>query len=288
MVSATARGFKLSVCNELYGQADFADSCRSLRRAGWAGIEIAPFTLMQDATRLPAGRRREVRDIIVSEGLRFVGLHWLTVGPEGLHVTTPDETVRRRSWEYVRGLVELCADLRPESGTGGVMVFGSPMQRCATGGLTRAQAEANFIEGVRAIVPDLEAAGVTLCVEALPTDQCDVITSLDRAAEIVDEIDSAMVQTMFDSHNAVEEDQPHAALVAKHWSKIRHIHVNELDGSHPRRDGGYDFKPVLQAAAERGFQGWVSMEVFDFSPGAETIVAESIAYLKDEIAQLRC
>lgn len=282
----TAKQFNLSVCNELYGETDFAESCRSMRRAGWTGIEVAPFTLMQDATRLPVGRRREVRDIIISEGLKFVGLHWLTVGPEGLHVTTPDVAVRRRSWEYVRGLVELCADLRPEGAAGGVMVFGSPMQRRTTGGLTREQAEDNYIEGVRSIVPDLEAAGVTLCVEALPTDQCDVIISLDRAAGIVDEIGSAMVQTMFDSHNAIEELQPHEELVAKHWAKIRHIHVNELDGSYPRRGGGYDFKPVLRVAAERNFQGWVSMEVFDFSPGAERIVTESIAYLKDEIGQI--
>ena len=282
----SAKQFNLSVCNELYGETDFAESCRSMRRAGWTGIEVAPFTLMQDATRLPVNRRREVRDIIVSEGLAFVGLHWLTVGPEGLHVTTPDVAVRQRSWEYVRGLVELCADLRPESASGGVMVFGSPMQRRTTGGLAREQAEANFIEGVRTVVPDLEAAGVTLCVEALPTDQSDVIISLDRAAEIVDEIASPMVQTMFDSHNAIEELLPHAELVAKHWPKIRHIHVNELDGSYPRRGGGYDFKPVLRVAAERNFQGWVSMEVFDFSPGAEKIVTESIAYLKDEIDQI--
>ena len=282
----SAKHFNLSVCNELYGETDFAKSCRSIRRAGWTGIEIAPFTLMQDATRLPAERRCEVRDIIVAEGLAFVGLHWLTVGPEGLHVTTPDESVRRRSWEYVRGLVELCSDLRPDGGSGGVMVFGSPMQRRTTGGLTRAQAEANFIDGVRTIVPDLEAAEVTLCVEALPTDQCDVIISLDRAAEIVDEIGSARVQTMFDSHNAIEEVQPHDELVAKHWPKIRHIHVNELDGSYPRRGAGYDFKPVLRVAADRNFKGWVSMEVFDFSPGAERIVTESIAYLKQEIDQL--
>ena len=278
--------FKLSVCNELYGDTDFASSCRSIKRAGWDGIEIAPFTLMQDATQLPAGRRREVRDIIVSEGLEFVGLHWLTVGPEGLQVTTPDDGVRRRSWDYVRGLVELCADLRATGVSGGVMVFGSPLQRRTVGGLTRAMAEANYIDGVRSIVSDLEGASVTLCVEALPLDQCDVIVTLDRAAEIVDEIDSLHVQTMFDSHNAVDETEPHADLVARHWPMIRHIHLNELDGSYPRPSGGYDFKPVLQVAKDRGFGGWVSMEVFDFSPGAEKIVNESIAYLRREIASL--
>lgn len=280
-------GLKLAVCNELYSGADFAYTCRSLKRAGWDGIEIAPFTLLQDATLLPVSRRREVRDIIVSEGLEFVGLHWLTVGPEGVHVTTPDTAVRRRSWEYVRGLVELCADLRASAGPGGVMVFGSPTQRGTTAGLSRPEAEENYIEGVRSIVPDLEGVGVTLCVEALPIGQCDVIVTLDRAAEVVDEIRSPMVQTMFDPHNAVDETEPHGDLIARHWDKIRHIHVNELDGSYPRPAGGYDFKPVLQVAKDRNFAGWVSMEVFDFSPGAETIVNESMAYLVAEISKLR-
>jgi sugar phosphate isomerase/epimerase len=278
--------FKLAVCNELFEGADFAASCRALKQAGWSGIEIAPFTLAKDATTVPAERRREVRDIILSEGLEFVGLHWLTVGPEGLHVTTPDEEMRRHSWEYVRRLVDLCADLRPEGSTGGVMVFGSPVQRKTSGGLSPQEATANFVEGVRSIAGHLEDRGVTLCVEALPAAQCDVIGSLDEAVEVVRQVASPAVQTMFDSHNAIDEHEPHQDLVKKHWSLIRHIHVNELDGSYPRPGGGYDFKPVLQAAKDGAFAGWVSMEVFDFAPGAEKMVGESIAYLQDEIAQL--
>ncbi len=278
--------FRLSVCNELFEKTPFVEQCRAIHKAGWQGIEIAPFTLETDATTLPAGRRREVRDIVVSEGLEFVGLHWLTVGPTGLHVTTPDETVRRRSWEYVRGLVDLCADLRPEGQTGGVMVFGSPNQRKTSGGLTSEQAKANFIEGVKSIAGHLEARGVTLCVEALPRAQCDVILTLDEAVEVVQAVGSPAVRTMFDSHNAIDEVQSHGALVQRHWDLIRHIHVNELDGSYPRPGGGYDFKPVLQVARDRNFDGWVSMEVFDFTPGSAAIVNDSIQYLRGEIAQL--
>ena len=278
--------FKLAVCNELFEGTDFAESCRALKKAGWHGIEIAPFTLAKDATTVSAERRREVRDIIVSEGIEFVGLHWLTVGPDGLHVTTPDENMRRHSWDYVRRLVDLCADLRPEGVTGGVMVFGSPNQRRATGGLTAAEATAHFVDGVQSIAGHFEATGVTLCVEALPAAQCDVIGSLDEAIEVVHRIGSPAVQSMFDSHNAIDETEPHEALVIKHWDLIRHIHVNELDGSYARPGGGYDFKPVLQVAKDRGFDGWVSMEVFDFAPGADRMINESMAYLRDEIAQL--
>ena len=278
--------FKLAVCNELFEGSDFAASCRLLKKVGWHGIEIAPFTLQKDASTLPAERRREVRDIIVSEGLGFVGLHWLTVGPEGLHVTTPDEAQRSSSWDFVRRLVDLCADLRPEGGTGGVMVFGSPFQRRTDGAFPVDVGVRNFTEGVRSIAPLLEARGVTFCVEALPIAQSDVILTLDEAVQVVGNVGSAAVQTMFDSHNAIDEVEPHADIVSKHWDLIRHIHVNELDGSYPRPGGGYDFKPVLQVAKDRSFDGWVSMEVFDFKPGSEKIVTEAYAYLNGQIGQL--
>ncbi len=62
------------------------------------------------------------------------------VSPKGLHVTTPDAVLRARSWEHIRHLIDLCADLGPD----GVMVFGSPKQRSTTGGLTREEATRNY------------------------------------------------------------------------------------------------------------------------------------------------
>jgi sugar phosphate isomerase/epimerase len=275
-------GFRLAVCNELFETRDLAESCRILRQAGWTGIELAPFTLASDATTLSADRRRQIRDILAGEGVDFVGLHWLMVGPKGFHVTTPDESVRRRSWDYVAGLVDLCADLGPN----GVMVFGSPKQRSSTGGSTPAEATRRFVEGIVEVAPRAEARGVTICLEPLSREQTDVLLSLDEAARLVAEIGSPAVRTMYDSHNAVDETEPHERLLDRYFELIRHIHVNEMDGTYPRPGGGHDFKPVLQVLKNRAYSGWVSMEVFDFSPGAEKIVPEAGAYLRDQIAQL--
>jgi sugar phosphate isomerase/epimerase len=66
---------------------------------------------------------------------------------------------------------------------------------------------------------------------------------------------------------------------------IRHVHVNEMDGKHPGR-GDYDFKPLLAKLAERNYPHWVSLEAFDFTPGAETIASESLRHLEREIARL--
>ena len=273
--------FRHAICNEVYKDWKFSDACRSIRSAGYNGIEIAHFTLADDPSSISADERREYSRIISGEGLTFVGLHWLMVAPKGLHVTTPDASLRARSWEHIRNLIDLCADLGP----GGVMVFGSPNQRATTGGISRQDATRNYVEGLTTVVPHAEHRGVTILIEALPSSQCDVIQSLEEAAGIVRDINSPAVKTMFDTHNAVEETTPHAELVDRYFDVIRHVHVNEMDGRHCGR-GDYDFKPVLTVLKQRAYSGWVSLEAFDFSPGAETIATESIRYLESEIERL--
>jgi D-psicose/D-tagatose/L-ribulose 3-epimerase len=273
--------FRQAICNELFENWTFADACRAIRQAGYTGIEIAPFTLAEDPATIPAGQRREYRDIIASEGLQFVGLHWLMVSPKGLHVTAPDANVRCRSWRHIHGLIDLCADLGP----GGILVFGSPKQRGTTGGMSREEATSHFVEGFAEAAPHASERGVTVLMEPLPSGQCDVVTSLDEAAAHVRKIDHPAVRTMFDSHNAVEETEPHATLVERHYDLIRHIHVNEMDGRHPGT-GSYDFKPVFQVLRRHGYPGWISLEAFDFTPGAAKIAGDSLRYLESEIARL--
>jgi sugar phosphate isomerase/epimerase len=273
--------FRHSICNEAFETWSFADACRAIRKIGYTGIEIAPFTMAESPRDITPARRAECRGIMASEGLTFAGLHWLMVSPKGLHVSGPDADLRRRSWDHIRDLVDLCADLGP----GGVMVFGSPKQRSTTGGLAREQATRNFIDGLAGVAPHACGRGVTILVEALPANQADVILTLAEAVSIVQEIASPAVRTMFDVHNAIDEAEPHAALVDRWFEYIRHVHVNELDGKHCGA-GNYDFKPVLEVLRRRGYAGWISLEAFDFSPGPERLAAESLRHLESEIAQL--
>jgi D-psicose/D-tagatose/L-ribulose 3-epimerase len=272
--------FRHSTCNEAFENWPFADTCRAIKKAGYTGVEIAPFTLAEAPAQVSAERRAELRDIMASEGLEFAGLHWLMVSPKGLHVSGPDAELRRRSWDHIRQLIDLGADLG-----GGVLVFGSPKQRCTTGGLAQPEATRNFVEGLAGVAEHAEARGVTVLVEALPHDQCDVIGTLAESMEIVKEIGSPAVQTMFDVHNTLDETEPHNALVDRYFEHIRHVHVNEMDGAHCGA-GSYDFKPLFQALRRRGYRGWISLEAFDFSVGAERLVTESLRHLEGEIAKL--
>ncbi len=90
---------------------------------------------------------------------------------------------------------------------------------------------------------------------------------------------SPAVATIFDTHNAFLEETPHSRAIRKHFPLIRHVHVNEMDGRRPGT-GTYDFATVLGTLRDLGYRGWVSVEVFDFSPGGERIAKESLAHLE--------
>ena len=273
--------FRHSICNEAFEKWSFADACKAIRKAGYTGIEIAPFTLAPKPADISAAQRRNYQDIMRSEGLTFVGLHWLMVSPKGMHVTTPDAELRHRGWQHIRGLIDLCADLGPN----GVMVFGSPNQRSSTGGSKREEATQLFIAGLLDVADQAEERGVKILVEALPVAQSDVVQTLEEAVAIVREISSPSIQTMFDVHNAIDEEETHAALVDRYFDYIRHIHVNELDGKHCGA-GDYDYKPVLDVLRKRGYDGWISLEAFDFTPGAEALATGSLRHIEAEIRQL--
>ncbi len=274
--------FRYSICNEIFHppggveqQYTFGSACRKIREIGYTGIEIAPFTLAESPHLITAADRKSYRATIVNEGLEFVGLHWLMLSPKGLHVTTPDDTLRDRSWAHVRYLIDLCADL----GDNGVMVFGSPGQRNSTGGSTASDSTKRFRDGFASIAKHAEDRKVTVLVEALPKAQSDVVNTVAEAVEIVKYCASPAIQTMFDSHNGADETQNHADVIEKNWQWIRHVHVNEMDGKHCGR-GDYDFKTLLKILAENQYKGWVSLEAFDFSFGAEIIARESFSHLR--------
>jgi sugar phosphate isomerase/epimerase len=48
--------------------------------------------------------------------------------------------------------------------------------------------------------------------------------------------------------------------------------------------GEVDFVPIIKTLREVGYDGWVSVEVFDYEPGAERLARESIQTLQRALA----
>ncbi|HTM48436.1 MAG TPA: sugar phosphate isomerase/epimerase family protein [Bryobacteraceae bacterium] len=280
LLAKTSR-FQLAVCNETYDPMSFADGCRAMKKAGYDGVEIAPPTLSEDPAALPASRRAELRNIMRSEGLRYVGLHRLLTVPKGLHVTTPDAAVRERSWSYLVRLIDLCADLGP----GGVMVVGGSKERSTVNGCTVAEAVGRIQEGLGRLAPHAAQRRVTILLEALAPRLSDVINTMDEVVRIVRQVNSPAVTGMFDVHNAAAEKIPHGDVIRKYSRYIGHVHFNEMDGKRPGL-GDYDYKPVMQALKDLSYDRWISVEPFDFAGGGEKVGRDSIEFIRAREAEL--
>ncbi|HEX4232070.1 MAG TPA: sugar phosphate isomerase/epimerase family protein [Bryobacteraceae bacterium] len=275
-----ASPFRFAVCNELFQSMPFDEACRKVAGVGYQGLEIAPFTLAQNPLDVSAVQRSAIIKTLHDEGLSFVGLHWILMSPPGLHVTTPDGAVRRRSWDHIHHLIDLCADLCSDPDNNGVLVFGSPKQRSTLEGMSRKEAMDVFTNELAHLAPHAEDRRVKILVEALPKNQSDVVNSLAEAVSIVRQIGSPAIKTMFDTHNAVDETEPHAALIRKYFPYIAHVHVNETDGREPGM-GDYDFGAVLSVLQELNYSGWVSLEAFDFSRDPIEIASRALDHLRE-------
>jgi sugar phosphate isomerase/epimerase len=269
--------FKLAMCNETFEGRSFADTCKSIRKAGYTGVEVAPFTLSDDPNRIPRDKRREYASIIKSEGLTYAGLHWLLLAPKGLHVTSRDQALRIRSWEHLRQLIDLSADLGP----GGVMVFGSPQQRGVTAGLRREEAVKHFVDGLSSVAPHAAERDVLILVETFAGRADDIATTMAEAAAMVRQIGSPAIQTMFDTGNTAKEQESAATLVDRYFAMIHHIHIRGTNS------GSYDYKPVLGVLQRRGYKKWISLEAFNVRPeDADGIAHDTFELIQMEIAGL--
>jgi len=276
-------GFKYAMCNESMQKLPWAEQCQIVASAGFKGIEIAPFTLVQEGVeKISAEKRRELHKIMTENGLKCVGLHWLLAPPpQGLHFTTPDETIRQKTVAYLNSLIDFCGDLEGE-----VMIFGSPKQR-KTDGIAVTEAKKYLAEGLTAVANHAQQRGVKILVEHLDHTQTDVVNTLAEAKSIVDEVNHPAIQMMFDFHNTPDETELFHILIEKYYKNIEHVHVQEMDGKHlGTGNAATDFVQGFQTLKNLGFDKWVSLEVFDFTPGGSVIAEESMKVLKKIEASL--
>ncbi|MBU2286201.1 MAG: sugar phosphate isomerase/epimerase, partial [Gammaproteobacteria bacterium] len=78
---------RIALCNEVLQPMPFARQCEYAAALGYAGLEVAPFTLGDDALRLSARERGELRRAAADAGIAVSGLHWLLAPTPDLSVT---------------------------------------------------------------------------------------------------------------------------------------------------------------------------------------------------------
>ncbi len=265
---------KYAICNETFQGWDWERICAHVAELGYQGIEIAPFTLDDDVRQIDAQRRVEVAAVARRAGLEVVGLHWLLVSPKGLSITSDDEAVRAETADYMAALADFCADVG-----GRILVLGSPAQRVLPSAGNTVSAAERLGRCLEKVLARAEKHGLTLCLEPLPPPEADFVLNLREAVDLAKRFDHPSLRTIFDVKSASSEGRPLPDLIREFAPWIAHVHANDAN----RRGPGFgetDFVPVLGALDEIGYMGYVSIEVFDYTPDPTTIARDGLAYLR--------
>ena len=266
---------KFAICNEIYQGWKLEDTFEHAARVGYAGVEIAPFTLANAVSDISNAERQRIRDLAARNKIEIVGLHWLLVKPEGLYLNHTDVGIRSRTAKYFVELVDCCADLG-----GNIMVVGSPKQRNVMEGVSRQQAWDWTAETFRDAVKRAEDRGVTVCFEPLSPAETNFVNTAAEAIEFVKPFNSAAFKIILDVKAMCSETKPMPQIIRESWPHFAHFHANDKNLKGPGF-GDVDFKPIAATLRDVGYNGYVSVEVFKFEEGAEIIASKSIEYLRE-------
>ena len=271
---------KFAICNETYQDWPLEKTFEHAREVGYTGIEFAPVTLGTAAMDVSESRRAEIRDLLEKYQLESIGLHWLLAKTEGYYLTSPEAAVRERTSEYMRELARLCRDLN-----GSVMVLGSPLQRNLLPNVTLDQAMDYAAEVIRAALPALEDHQVTLALEPLGPAEGDFMLTAESGIQLAQMIDSPQVRLHLDVKAMSSEEKPIPDIIKDSREYLAHFHANDPNKRGPGM-GDVDFVPIFQTLQEINYDGWVSVEVFDYEPGIEALTRDSLSYMQKCLKQL--
>jgi len=272
---------KFAICQEMFVDWEWEHQCQLISEIGYTGIEVAPFALAPLITDVTSSQREQLKQTADDCGLEIIGLHWLLAKTEGLHLTTSDQAVRKATADYLAELAKACGDLG-----GNILVLGSPFQRNVAAGMSREQAYDNAAEVFKMITPVLEETNVYLCMEPLTTKETNFVNTCAEAMDLIGRVDHPHLKLHQDVKAMLgAEEKSIPELIAEFADVTGHFHVNDTNLLGPGM-GETDYKPIMEALLKSSYAGWVSVEVFDYTPGAEKIARDSFTYMKEVLEQI--
>jgi len=265
---------KFAICNEHWGNAPFEKVCEDAAACGYQGLELSPFTLKEDPRELTTADATRLVRIATSFGLEIIGLHWLLTKPAWLHITTPDDLLRKDAVKFTQHLGRFCGALG-----GKVMVWGSPKARTTLPEWDAKEAYKRAVDVVRAAAEVAWEHGATIAMEPLGPKETNFMNTAAEGIDFCKAVDHPACKLHLDVKAMSSESKPipHIIRDSKEW--FVHFHTNDPNLLGPGM-GDVKYEPIIAALREVGYDGWLSTEVFKYELGAKVIAERSINYLK--------
>ncbi|GGD89082.1 hydroxypyruvate isomerase family protein [Paenibacillus nasutitermitis] len=168
-----------------------------------------------------------------------------------------DESKRE---EYIEGLRESIAVAGQLGCSKLITQVGSELE-----GVSRERQSQSLIDGLKACVPLLSEAGITLLVEPLnlKVDHAGYfLARSDEAFAIIDAVGSRHVQVLFDIYHQQVTEGDLIRTITANAGSIGHFHAAGHPGRHELDTGEIRYEAVFAAISASGYDGDVGLEYF--------------------------
>jgi len=251
-----------------------------IREWGFDGVEL--FLSPEEPASIPA----------VRASLDRLQLERTTcsVLPVDANLISADTATRAHGVEFLQKCVDRTADLGARLICGPLYAgLGVMMGRRRT-----AEEWRWAVEGLQVVADHAQTRDVTLCLEPLNRFETYFLNTLEDAARLVHDVGAPNVKIHFDTfHSNIEERHPAEALrsVAK---ELGHVHISENDRGIPGT-GHNDWRGILKALKEMGYDGWLTIESFaqpepalaaaaaiwrDLAPSGDELARQGLKFIK--------
>jgi hydroxypyruvate isomerase len=152
-------------------------------------------------------------------------------------------------------------------------VLGNTQVNCLAGivpqGVTQQDAHTTFVINLRYAAQQLEAAGITLVIEAINTRDIPgfFLNTTQQAQSVIAEVGSNNVFVQYDIYHMQIMEGDLSPTIANNLSRIAHIQLADNPGRHEPGTGEINYDFLLPHIDELGYQGWIGCE---YKPKAGT------------------
>lgn len=236
--------YTYSATQWIFGTEEIETSLKRLKTYGYDGVELAgePYAMNLDA----------IRELLRRYELTCTSICGIYTSERDL--SSPDPLIRTKAVQYVKD----CLDMARSLGAKLVIVVPTAV------GKTSPQASASE-EWAHAVASFKEAGeyaagtGVKIALEALNRFETYMVNNMETALRFVEEVNVESVNIMADLFHMNIEERNHATAIKRIARRLVHVHI--ADNTREAAGlGQTDFKSVMAALREIGYQGSITME----------------------------
>ncbi len=240
-------------------------SMEKAARLGYDGVELA---LLDAAEVDPA----QLKALLDRYGLELPVISSGRVFGEGkVWCTHPDEAIRRRAVERLKGLIGLAAQFGAKVNIGRVRGF-------IPEGEPREVAEGRFLDCIRECADFAAPLGVEMLLEPVNRYEINYVNSVTDALEVLGQIGRPNVKVMPDVFHMNIEDASIPGSLKQAGPAVGYIHFADSNRWAPGR-GHLDFPAIVGALQSIGYDWWATAEILPY-PDSDAAAAEAIRYLR--------